>query len=344
VYHAIVETETENQNSTYDAALRGVKERADIVVLTLGISKLTETEGIDREQTGLPGLQNPFALDVLKIAKEKDIPAVLVLVNGGTLSVDDLMPKRTYHSNLPACYQSRAGVPASQLPRQYAVVEAYNPSFGAQGIAEALFGIGPVSWGRMVTTMYPKKFAETHRVDQYDLAAGDGLTYRYHTGEVLATFGEGMPHEEPARSNLSCKLLSVDGQHEDHDGIEPHEKAQWKLHCVASNTMEERALSSLAMVFVRASEAVRAEASYPVPQRALKAFQRVMVGPLQSTEFEISICVNDIMLVNEEGHREALPGRHFDLIDVWDGWDAFQSFPVSLPGEHHPDGITVESY
>ncbi|CAB9503422.1 xylosidase/alpha-L-arabinofuranosidase 1 [Seminavis robusta] len=321
----------------YQTALTAVQDHADIVVLAMGISKKTEQEGTDRTSTLLPGLQNQFALDVLKIAKQKNIPAILLLVNGGALSINDLMPIRTVPSNLPECYQSRAGVAPAQLPQSYAIVETYNPSFGATGIVDALFGIGPVSWGRMVTTMYPKEFADTHPPDQYDLADGDGLTYRYYKGDVLATFGEGMPHEDPDDdgSAVSCKMMMT------HNQTQQQTETEWTIRCVATNSLTDRSLSALVMVYARASEKI--QAPYPIPRRALKGFHRVMVGPLQSETFEIDIGLQDIMLVNEQGHKEALPGRHFDLLDIWDGWNTFQSFSVSLPSQHE-GGITIESF
>lgn len=322
-----------NQTKSYQEAIEAVKDYADIVILALGISKYTEYETIDRNETILPGLQNQFALDVLNIAKEKDIPAIVILVNGGTLSVDDLMPKRTYQQNIPTCYQSNGGVPPEQLPRQYAIIEAYNPSFGAKGIAEAIFGIGPISWGRMVTTMYPKTFIMTQPPDQYDLSVGNGLTYRYHTGDVLATFGEGMSHEEPTMSKISCNWNIND----DEIPLLHETSPLGTLYCRAWNFDTKRQLSSLVMIYVRASEMIHNATPYPIPRRALKAFQRVMVDPTKHVTFEINITVSDIMFVNEQGNREALPGRYFDMIDIWDGWDNFDSFYVNLP--IHNQGI-----
>lgn len=30
------------------------------------------------------------------------------------------------------------------------------------------------------------------------------------------------------------------------------------------------------------------------------------------------------------GHKETRPGRHFDIIDIWDDWNAFASFATSI--------------
>eukprot|EP01043_Picozoa_sp_COSAG02_P001070 COSAG02_NODE_22_length_53020_cov_16.223125_7_plen_341_part_00 len=118
-------------------ALRLVR-AADVVVLALGIDKSIEHEGIDRpdievrcspvtllvashtfsnllntRHNQLPGLQEQFAKAVLALHK----PTVLVLTNGGPLAVDELVDDAD------------------------AIVEAFNPGFGARQLAEALFGV-----------------------------------------------------------------------------------------------------------------------------------------------------------------------------------------------------------
>lgn len=92
---------------------------ADVVVLALGIDKTIEHEGADRGNISLPGLQEAFALQVIAIGK----PVVLVLTNGGPLAIDNLVDKAD------------------------AIVEAFNPAFGAPMLAEALFGAN--RWGKL---------------------------------------------------------------------------------------------------------------------------------------------------------------------------------------------------
>jgi hypothetical protein len=98
---------------------------ADVVVLVLGNDRTQEHETLDRTDTALPGLQEPFALDVLALNK----PVVIVLTNGGALAIDNLV-------SLPA-----------------AIVEAFNPGVGgAVPLAHSLFGIQN-RWGKMPVTM-----------------------------------------------------------------------------------------------------------------------------------------------------------------------------------------------
>jgi hypothetical protein len=103
---------------------------ADIVVLVLGIDKTVEHEAVDRTDTALPGMQEPFARIVMSLGK----PVVIILVNGGALAIDTLISD----SN--------------------AIVEAFNPCLhGANAIASTLFGFSN-KWGKMPYTMYPHDY------------------------------------------------------------------------------------------------------------------------------------------------------------------------------------------
>lgn len=137
---------------------------ADVVVLALGTDKGVEGEGHDRPDTNLPGLQEAFALRVLELGK----PTVLVLVNGGTLSIDSLV-----------------GKPA-------AVIEAFNPATaGASALAAQLFG-RENRWGKLPATVYPTSFNHELDLADFDMTKSPGRTYRYYTGKPLWSFGTGL--------------------------------------------------------------------------------------------------------------------------------------------------------
>eukprot|EP01052_Picozoa_sp_SAG31_P012277 SAG31_NODE_715_length_12634_cov_5.289190_1_plen_140_part_00 len=63
-----------------------VGKSADQIVVVLGISANIECEGRDRTNTTLPGMQEELALELLTLQK----PTVVVLLNGGIVSVDKL--------------------------------------------------------------------------------------------------------------------------------------------------------------------------------------------------------------------------------------------------------------
>lgn len=53
---------------------------------------MSSTSSMDRENVGLPsGLQTRFATGVLTIAKKRGVPVVLLLCNGGAVSIDNLL-------------------------------------------------------------------------------------------------------------------------------------------------------------------------------------------------------------------------------------------------------------
>ena len=103
----------------------GVAKAADVVVLALGIDKWVEHEGVDRKDIKLPGMQSELAKAVFKLGK----PVVLVLTNGGPIAIDDLIDGAD------------------------AIVEAFNPAFGAPMLAKMLFG-AENRWGKLPYVMH----------------------------------------------------------------------------------------------------------------------------------------------------------------------------------------------
>ena len=100
--------------TTVAAAVSAVK-AAEATVMVLGLEKKDEHEGMDRSDTLLPSTQEAFAAAVFKAAGSK--PVVLILCNGGAVSIDDLIE------------------PSS------AIIEAFNPAQqGPAALAALLFG------------------------------------------------------------------------------------------------------------------------------------------------------------------------------------------------------------
>mmetsp|Transcript_71243 Transcript_71243/g.170150 ORF Transcript_71243/g.170150 Transcript_71243/m.170150 type:complete len:761 (-) Transcript_71243:129-2411(-) len=149
------------------AALEAAR-NADVVVLALGDDRTIETEGKDREDTALPGLQESFAHKVLALKK----PTILVLVSGGPMAIDSLMSRS-------------AGSP-------YAIVQAFFPSHkGAEALAASFFG-KENRWGKLPVTMYPHKYISEQPMTNYDMSKAPGRTYKYYQGQALFSFGYGL--------------------------------------------------------------------------------------------------------------------------------------------------------
>ena len=140
---------------------------ADQLVVVVGIDADIECEGRDRSDTRLPGFQQELALQLLALRK----PTVVVLLNGGIVSVDQL------------------AAPAVNC----AIVEAWNPGIrGGWAIAKALFGITN-RWGKLPVTVYDSSFSESVRMVETSITSGLGRTYKYWTGPApLFEFGHGL--------------------------------------------------------------------------------------------------------------------------------------------------------
>ena len=147
---------------------------ADVIVMVLGNDRTQEHETLDRTDTALPGLQEPFAMQILALGK----PVVMVLTNGGALAIDNL------------------------IAQPDAIVEAFNPGVGgAVPLAHSLFG-AQNRWGKMPITMwamlgaaltccvswrtrrYPHSYIAEQAMTNFNMSQAPGRTYRYYTGEA----------------------------------------------------------------------------------------------------------------------------------------------------------------
>lgn len=137
---------------------------AEVVVLCLGITKEQEREGLDRTDTRLPGLQEDFAQLVFGIGK----PVILVLVNGGQVSLDNLVDDPS------------------------AIVEAFNPNtIGGTALALSLFGMEN-RWGKLPYTIYPYDVMQAFDMMDHSISSPPGRTHRYFTGKPIYRFGYGL--------------------------------------------------------------------------------------------------------------------------------------------------------
>lgn len=160
-----------------DEAVKAAKE-ADVAVLFLGISGSIEWEEYDRSKgypcqggevsptLGLPGCQ----LSLLQAVHQTGTPTVLVLINGGPVSIP----------------WSKAHIPA--------ILEAFYPgNLGGYAVTDALFGdYNP--GGKLPFTLYTNEEALPPLTD-YRMSRKPGRTYRYYQGkEVLFPFGFGLSY------------------------------------------------------------------------------------------------------------------------------------------------------
>ena len=169
-------------------AVQAAKE-ADAVILVLGLSQRLEGEemsikidgflGGDRTSLDLPATQEKLLEAVTATGK----PVIVVLMNGGALSVNKAQEK--------ASAILLAGYPGQQ---------------GGNAVADVLFGdYNPA--GRLPVTYY-KSVNQLPPFEDYNM---QGKTYRYFTQEPLYPFGYGLSYTTFSYSNLEMPQQATAG-------------------------------------------------------------------------------------------------------------------------------------
>lgn len=266
-----------NDASGIDAALDAAR-KADQVLLFIGIGNGQEHEGIDRMNTSLPGLQEPFTLQVLEICKQRGVPAAVVLINGGAVAIDPVVPAAP------------------------AIVEAFYPSVrGAEALALALFG-QENRWGKLPITMYDKKYIETVDFHDFDMSKFPGRTYKYFLGKPLFPFGYGLSY---TNFTLEC---------EDPKTTTPGKAGgpAWTVSCEVglAEGSQDSSGEEVVMLFHSAGMGIRERVGYPVPIKSLVGFERVAVTGTQKVKVDFTVGPNQLGLVDADGNRQLLAGAH----------------------------------
>jgi len=172
-----------------EQAVKAAKE-ADVVILVLGLSQRLEGEempiklegfsGGDRTNLNLPVVQEQLLNTVTATGK----PVVVVLANGGALSVNKAQEKATA-----------------------VLLAGYGGQQGGNAVADVLFGdYNPA--GRLPVTYY-KSIDQIPPFENYDMK---GKTYRFFTQEPLYPFGYGLSYTTFTYSNLVIPEKAVAGE------------------------------------------------------------------------------------------------------------------------------------
>lgn len=144
-------------------------QNSDVGIVFLGLNQEVESEGQDRVDIALPGVQ----LKLIQALYATRKPIVVVLINGGAVAIEWVK------QHIPAIVE--AGYPGEN---------------GAQAIAEVLFGdYNP--GGKLIVTVYPANYVHQVPLTNMSMRAASnnpGRTYRYYTGEPLWEFGHGLSY------------------------------------------------------------------------------------------------------------------------------------------------------
>lgn len=270
-----------NDTSKIAAAVALAKD-ADVVVLALGIDRSIEHEGQDRVNITLPGLQEPFAQQVLALGK----PTVLVLTNGGALAIDTLMTGPN------------------------AIVEAFNPNtIGAAPLAHQLFGVIN-RWGKLPITIYPADIINQLDMADFNMSKPPGRTYRYYTGKALFAFGSGL---SLTTFTHTCAQSGAE--------VPPGGDPSFTFDCTVANTGSMGG-DEVLQVYHLAGADIRAKVDHPVPIKQLVDFERVTVpagGTSERIQFVLS--TDALRLTNNDGDRVVYSGTHTFLFSRGNGKD-----------------------
>ncbi len=157
--------------------------KADVVIMYVGTTSATESEGNDRTSLGLPGNQEEL-VEAVMAANPK---TVVVEMNAGPLTVPWI----------------KEHVPA--------IIEAWwAGEESGNAIADVIFGnVNP--GGKMPMTVYASEDQVPPR-DDYNIS--DGFTYMYLKGEPLFAFGHGLSYTDFSYSDLkiSSTATTRDGE------------------------------------------------------------------------------------------------------------------------------------
>ena len=164
----------------------------DYVIMVMGLDSTVEGEGHDRAETecngtpqdvlALPGCQGELVETIIQYNSR----VILVLINGGPVSISSLY--------------SHKGV--------VGILEAFYPgAVGGTAVADVLFGkYNP--GGRMPMTVYDTS-KDMNPATDYNMTTPPGRTYRYFTGDPLIPFGYGLSYTEFAYTKLVVSATSI---------------------------------------------------------------------------------------------------------------------------------------
>ena len=248
---------------------------AQAVVLAVGITREVEREALDRGNTTLPDVQEAFAQRVLAAAS--GCPVVVLLVNGGILSIDQLLA-------------------AEHSSSRVAIIEAFNPAQqGPYALAALAFG-KENRWGKLPVTIYPASYAATRSMDDMSFV---NRSYRYYTGQPLFPFGHGLSLTTFSLHGCSCARVAgrIEG---------------FSCRCSLTNTGKSLAGDEVVLVYHAVGDEIRAAASqsHPVPIRRLVDFRRVSLDAGASTAVAFEVAVGSLGLTTADGSTKVYSGMH----------------------------------
>jgi beta-glucosidase len=256
-----------------------IAQKADAIVLVVGIDGSQEGEMRDRSAIELPAIQEGLIRAVTRAAGKK--PVIVVNCSGSPIALN-------YASeNVPA------------------IIQAWYPGQRGDAVADVLFGkYNPA--GRLPVTFY-KATSDLPPLSDYAMY---NRTYRYNTRPVLYPFGHGLSYSTFAYSNLSApakagtsKEVKVTFNVKNTSAVDGDEVVQCYLN---------RDLPPVDPMSVPAPDKITDDQAtlLAAPRKALVGFARVSLKAGESKSVTFIITTQQLSLVvGKDGKREVRPGN-----------------------------------
>ncbi|KAJ0988348.1 hypothetical protein J5N97_006704 [Dioscorea zingiberensis] len=268
---------------------------SDATILIVGEDQSIEKESLDRVSLLLPGGQTTLITEVAKVAKG---PVILVIMSGGGYDISFAKSNDQISGILWVGYPGEAGGAA---------------------IADIIFGYYNPG-GRLPMTWYPQSFADkvpmTDMRMRPDPATGyPGRTYRFYTGDVIYSFGDGLSYGSFAHHLVQApKLVSIPLE----DG-----HSCYSQRCKSVDLTGSRCENLAFDIHLRVQNSGNIAGAHTVflfttppavhnsPKKHLLRFEKVSLGPkaMGSVVFRVDVC-KDLSVVDEGGNRKVALGSH----------------------------------
>ncbi|HEX5399138.1 MAG TPA: glycoside hydrolase family 3 C-terminal domain-containing protein, partial [Verrucomicrobiae bacterium] len=264
--------------SLYGEAI-DLAQKADAVVLVVGIDGSQEGEGRDRNAIELPAVQGGLIRAVAVAAGNK--PVVVVNCSGSPIALN------WASKNVPA------------------IIQAWYPGQRGDAVADVLFGkYNPA--GRLPVTFY-KATTDLPAFTNYSMV---DRTYRYFTGPVLYPFGHGLSYSTFEYSGLKAPARAGTG---DDVKVSVNVKNTGSLdgdevvQCYLNRDVPPIDPQSLPEVSEMTDEQATLAAT---PRKTLVGFVRVPLKAGESRNVTFTITTQQLsVVVGKDDKREVRPGR-----------------------------------
>jgi len=265
-------------SSVHQAVAAALDKNVTAVVLMVGLDTTSvEREGHDRTELDLPIYQQELIQAVAQ-AVGGTKPVILVLLNGGAVSLD--WAKTSDHID--------------------GIIEAFYPSvLGAQVIAETLFGKNNPG-GKMPYSVLPASFVNTTKFEDMAMTAGEGRTYRFYTGTPLWDFGFGLSFTEFAMTTPSSSIVLGTG----------FAAAEAATITVQVQNVGNVSGDEVVQAYWSPQKDVVLQHPTALPRKQLFGFERITLHPGEAQTMQLTVLCEHVGITDALGNLVSAPGTY----------------------------------